>query len=578
MKDILDGKLLKKLFLGGGRWLTLHKQLLNEINIFPVPDRDTGFNMSFTARGAVKFLSGQAPASLALTAQRAARGAIMEAHGNSGVIFSQILHGFACGLEDKITATPSELSAAFSLASETAYNSLQTPWEGTILSFIRLISRESELLCQENSHINLVEFLVRLTEKGRLFFTSQPSPTVPEVLYTTGIVDAGALGLYCFFEGMSLVAQGRPLRINNADCDWYNRIGLLPSTASFKLATKVSPLLFKYCSEFTLTDSSCPSKAVLERELAKLGNSVIISSGQNLLKIHLHTNTPNLVEKLLTNYGKIISKKTDNLDEQCSDRLFNMTQTSLAAVSPGLKEEKFSMISQPISSQREKLQLQTAFVCPWGDGFDEYFQDGWGFVVLPFNQNDDPPNWQLLKKTYLWADTNQNSLRPTLFANPNFFIKPSNRAILTSSPAIWSQNCPDWLQLCKVQNPIQLLALLTSKNFNGCFNNLSNLIWGDISKSSNLSNEAKFEGNPILIVKKNGDCLGRTNCLSEAIELFIESLPSPPGQRLLLAAGLECTTDAAEEAIEELMGNWPQLLIQLFYGGQPDSEMLVYAE
>ncbi|MGM9998524.1 MAG: DAK2 domain-containing protein [Candidatus Bruticola sp.] len=574
LKKTLDGKLLKKLLLGGGRWLTLHRRLLNEINIFPVPDRDTGSNMSFTVRGTVKILCGTVPTSVASTAQRAALGALMEAHGNSGVIFSQILHGFAKGLEGLSVATPSDLALALHSAAEAAYNSLQEPIEGTILSLISFFSQQAKQLCQENPDVDLISFLVQLTEKGRYFLSSnQLNRECPEVLRTAQIADAGAVGLYYFFEGMSRVAQGLPLCLGNPREDSSSFISRLNSAIVPELDSVTITPSFRYCSEFTLTNCNRLDKAVLEQGLIELGSSVIVSAVQNFLKVHLHTDFPDLAEKFLSNYGQIIGTKIDNLAEQCLNRN-KIIAPEDALTAPTPCEENFSMLGRPSHSKLDKLQLPTIFICPWGNGFDEYFQEGWGFILLPLNEAEHSYLKYLNNRRI--SDKDQAYIKPILFTKNKFISRENSPLSLTEQHINWLNNSRKYLHLYTLQNQIQLLALLTSENFHGCFDNLSDLNWGEID--STFSKNREFENNSIRIVKKNGDYLGQANGLSGAVELYISSLPYPPRKRMLLTSGLNCSADTTEEAIEKLMKNYPKLTIQLLYGGQPDSEMLVYAE
>lgn len=276
--------------------------------------------MSFTVRGALRALA-HAPSSetLGQAAQRAASGALWEAHGNSGVIFSQILHGFACSLDDKSEASIQDLTAALHKSTEFAYRALQHPAEGTILSFIRILGEEAEKFSQcENKH-DLVSFLHTILDESRYFFDIKDDDERPEALRQAQTADAGALGLHFFFAGMLRVAQGRSLSGWERDDEEIAFIEKLKFGAIDSISFVHTPT-YQYCSEFLLTD--CPNniKNQIEAELTSLGNSLVIAQTPKLLKVHIHTDSPQIISAILSNYGRLIDCKKDDLTEQCQSR------------------------------------------------------------------------------------------------------------------------------------------------------------------------------------------------------------------------------------------------------------------
>lgn len=276
--------------------------------------------MSFTVRGALRALA-HAPSSetLGQAAQRAASGALWEAHGNSGVIFSQILHGFACSLDDKSEASIQDLTAALHKSTEFAYRALQHPAEGTILSFIRILGEEAEKFSQcENKH-DLVSFLHTILDESRYFFDIKDDDERPEALRQAQTADAGALGLYFFFAGMLRVAQGRSLSGWERDDEEIAFIEKLKFGAIDSISFVHAPT-YRYCSEFLLTD--CPNniKKQIEAKLTSLGNSLVIAQTPKLLKVHIHTDSPQIISAILSNYGRLIDCKKDDLTEQCQSR------------------------------------------------------------------------------------------------------------------------------------------------------------------------------------------------------------------------------------------------------------------
>lgn len=276
--------------------------------------------MSFTVRGALRALA-YAPSSetLGQAAQRAASGALWEAHGNSGVIFSQILHGFACSLDDKNEASIQDLTAALRKSADFAYRALRHPAEGTILSFIRILGEEAEKFSLREDKHDLVSFLRTILDESRYFFDIKDDDERPEALRQAQTADAGALGLYFFFAGMLRVAQGRSLSGWERDDEEIAFIEKLKFGAIDSVSFVHAPT-YRYCSEFLLTD--CPNnvKDQIEAKLASLGNSLVIAQTPKLLKIHVHTDSPQIISDILRNYGRLIDSKKDDLTEQCQSR------------------------------------------------------------------------------------------------------------------------------------------------------------------------------------------------------------------------------------------------------------------
>lgn len=320
MITALNSKTFKKIFVGGGRWLTLHRRFLNRLNVYPVPDGDTGTNMSFTVRGALRALKGaHSSETVGQTAQRAASGALWEAHGNSGVIFSQILHGFACSLGDRNEASIQDLTAALHQSADFAYRALQNPAEGTILSFIRILGEQAEFFLRRSEKSDLVSFLRTILIESRYFFDFKDGDERPEALRQAQTADAGALGLYFFFVGMLRVAQGRSLSWCERDKEEIAFIEKLKFGAADSFSFIQVPT-YQYCSEFLLTDCQNDIKNKIEAELAPLGDSLVIAQTPKLLKIHMHTDCPQTVSNILLRYGHLIDSKKDDLAEQCVSR------------------------------------------------------------------------------------------------------------------------------------------------------------------------------------------------------------------------------------------------------------------
>ena len=312
----LNSKTFKKIFIGGGRWLTLHRRFLNRLNVYPVPDGDTGTNMSLTIRGALRALAyGSGAETVGQAAQRAASGALWEAHGNSGVIFSQILHGFASSLSDKKEASIQDLTAALRQSATFAYRSLSHPAEGTILSFIRILAEQAELALEQEER-DLVSFLSHILRQSQYFFDINDNDERPQALRQAKVVDAGALGLYFFLAGMLRIAQSHSLSGGEVDSGEVAFIERLKFSIANFIPVIQTPA-YQYCSEFLLADYPPNLRSKIEAELAPWGDSLVMAQTPKLLKIHLHTDVPQIVNSILLRYGRLIDSKKDDLTKQC---------------------------------------------------------------------------------------------------------------------------------------------------------------------------------------------------------------------------------------------------------------------
>ncbi len=300
----LDGPRLCALFSDASSLLQRHVQALNAINVFPVPDGDTGTNMHLTLRAGVAKLTDTDP-DVSSAAQALAHGTLMGARGNSGVILSQILHGLAIGLEGQREADGATLAAALSTASDAAYSALSEPREGTILTVIR----EAAEAVAEQPPDTAEEVLARAATAAHEAVAR--TPELLPVLKEAGVVDAGGLGLAIVLEGLSRSLRGETLDVNLApdvavDAAWRSDASSLHRAEHGESG---------YCTEFMVSGDGLEPPAIREH-LGAMGTSLLVVGGDDLLRVHLHTTLPDDALAYGRTLGEISHVKVDNLEGQ----------------------------------------------------------------------------------------------------------------------------------------------------------------------------------------------------------------------------------------------------------------------
>ena len=324
--EVIDAKLLQNMFVAGAKLLDEKKQMVNEMNVFPVPDGDTGTNMSLTMLAAAKEVEKIDPTSIVAVGNAAASGSLRGARGNSGVILSQLIRGFAKGL----TETPIDtltLANAFQSGVDTAYKAVMKPKEGTILTVAREIATKAMQLSMEITDIE--EFAKKVLEHG--YEVLHQTPEMLPVLKEAGVVDAGGQGLLCILEGAAMVITG-DIKIN------IKKPVSKPNEAAFSALKNFNTedITFGYCTEFIVDrkkDANYDEMAMREY-LETIGDSIVAVSDETFIKIHVHTDNPGLALQKGLEFGALTSIKIENMREQHSSIFDESTQQTEEPVGP----------------------------------------------------------------------------------------------------------------------------------------------------------------------------------------------------------------------------------------------------
>ena len=342
--NTIDAAMLKKCFLAGAANLEAKKEIINELNVFPVPDGDTGTNMTMTILSAAKEVSNIASPNFENLSKAISGGSLRGARGNSGVILSQLFRGFTKEIKSVTVIDAPILARAFQKATETAYKAVMKPKEGTILTVAKGLSDKMNELACENG--DLEEILGQVLEHGR--YVLSQTPEMLPVLKEAGVVDSGGQGLIEVLSGIYDCLLGKEIDLTAA-------LGTT-TTAKVEADTTQADIKYGYCTEFIINiekkfdnGDELNFKAYLEL----IGDSIVVVADDEIVKVHVHTNDPGLaIQKALT-YGSLSKMKIDNMREEHREKLIKEAQKAEAekkaaeeaAKKPAEPKKKYGFIS-----------------------------------------------------------------------------------------------------------------------------------------------------------------------------------------------------------------------------------------
>jgi DAK2 domain fusion protein YloV len=346
-------------------WLERNRERINALNVFPVPDGDTGDNMMLTLRGALKALESKEPASLADACDALAEGALQGSRGNSGVILSQMLAGFAAALRDADRVTPQVLAAAFLRAAEEGFKAHSEPVEGTMMTVMRDVAHTATALAAQP--LSLAEFLQAVLDEARE--SVERTQTLLPRLQQAGVVDAGGEGIAVLLEGVVRFFSGEPL-------DALVIAGASHQAANLDELDMSEEDRFGYCTNFLLSGEDIDVDA-FRRMVLGLGRSALVVGNSRAVKVHVHTEQPGEIITRALQLGTLHQLKLDNMDDQYRDLLV---------------AKRRAEASTPPRSVATALVAVVA-----GDGFRRLFEHDAGAIVVAGGQSMNPSTGDLLE-------------------------------------------------------------------------------------------------------------------------------------------------------------------------------------
>ena len=326
----LNGLLLKSLLESGANNLTNDYRRIDDLNVFPVPDGDTGTNMQLTINAGVKEILGEIHESIHEMSKKFSRGLLMGARGNSGVILSQLFRGLYVGFEEQVTVDATSLVRGFRGGVEQAYKSVMNPVEGTMLTVAREATEECERVIKATDTIETVfETYIKAAHKSL-----ENTPNLLDKLKEAGVIDSGGAGYLLIVEGMYQALIGKPV-------DKQEQFDYVSDAA----AMHIDHDEFGYCTEFIIRSQSEEDvEAMLRAQLPSLGDSIVVVQDDDLVKVHLHTLTPGDALNLAQRYGEFVTLKIENMQVQ-HENITHGALTGVTVEAPKGPRKKYGIVA-----------------------------------------------------------------------------------------------------------------------------------------------------------------------------------------------------------------------------------------
>lgn len=384
--NTIDAKALQKAFLAGAKGLEAKKEWINELNVFPVPDGDTGTNMTLTIMAAAKEVAALEEPTMETLAKAISSGSLRGARGNSGVILSQLFRGFTKEIKTVDVITTTTLANAFVRGTETAYKAVMKPKEGTILTVAKGMADKAVELVTETEDI--IEFARQVIEHGD--YVLSQTPEMLPILKQAGVVDSGG-------QGLMQVVKGALDGLLGKEVDMSMEGGSAPVKQEAGQAEAID-IKFGYCTEFIINiekpygeKEELSFKAYLE----SIGDSIVVVSDDDVVKVHVHTNDPGLAIQRALTYGSLSRMKIDNMREEHEEKLIKDAEKKAA-------EEKMAAMQ----SKEEPRKPYGFIAVSIGEGFGEIFRGIGADYLIEGGQTMNPSTEDMLNAIeHVNADT-----------------------------------------------------------------------------------------------------------------------------------------------------------------------------
>lgn len=541
MTNTIDAKMLAKMFLAGAKNLESKKEWINELNVFPVPDGDTGTNMTLTIMSAAKDVAAMENPDMLSLCKAISSGSLRGARGNSGVILSQLFRGFTKSIREKDTLDVPVLADAFEKAVETAYKAVMKPKEGTILTVAKgVYTRARELAEDGCTDLNL--FLEEVIKHGDVVL--EQTPELLPVLKQAGVVDSGGQGLMQVLKGAYDAFLGKEIDYTIAET---------PAKEPSKDKGPVeADIKFGYCTEFIIMlnrNFNIKNEMDFKAYLESIGDSIVVVADEDVVKVHVHTNDPGLAIQRALKYGALSNMKIDNMRLEHQEKLFKESQIKEAA------------------QQEEKMpHKEVAFVAvSVGEGINEIFKGLGVDYIIEGGQTMNPSTEDMLNAIEkVNADT--------------IFILPNNKNIIMAA------------NQAQAMTEDKKIIVIPTKTVPQGITAVINYV-PDMSPEENAENMAREIGNvktgqvtyavrdTMIDDKeiKQGDYMGigDAGILSVGSEVddtaydMIREMMEEDLELISLYYGADVTEEKAQALKARIEEAYPDSDIELQYGGQP---------
>lgn len=534
----IDGHLLKEMLLSGANELDNRKAMVNSLNVFPVPDGDTGTNMSATMASAASEINQVKNVTLQSIGDALALGSLMGARGNSGVILSQLLRGFSKYLKGKETINTKDFAAALKEGVATAYRAVMKPTEGTILTVARESAEAAETIAKEEDDVYI--FLKRVIAAAE--DTLNRTPDMLPVLKQAGVVDAGGKGLTVIYEGM--IKRLESGMVTEKKDQSAVKEEATPKTSYDDIDT--SDIKYGYCTEFFIKSSNGDPEKF--RDIIKAyGDSIAVVGTDTLIKVHIHTNTPGTVLNEAMKLGELSRIKIDNMREQHRSLSDDMAHDEPKQESVATQEKEYGLITVAM-----------------GDGIRDIFKDLGVDVIIEGGQTMNPSTQDILE-----AVEKINAKNIIILPNNGNIVMAAQQARDISKKNVYvvpTKSIPQGITAVIALNP----ELTPEENLEEMTSAIENVKTGQVTYAvrDTVVNDVEIkEGN--IIGMYNGKLVKSGAELDAVTKELLDEMMDEDSELVTILYGKDASEDSAKELAEYLEGNYPDCEVTINYGGQP---------
>lgn len=541
MIQYIEGKMLRDMFVSGANNLQNHKELVDKLNVFPVPDGDTGTNMSLTISYAMKELAKVENDSITEIGKSLSKGSLMGARGNSGVILSQIIRGFSKSIEGKEQISTEDLAKAFKNGSDTAYKAVIKPIEGTILTVVRESGEYAIKAAKKEK--DLLKFLEMVIDEANK--SLERTPELLKNLKEAGVVDSGGKGLVLIYEGMYEALKGNPIKakdLNDSNVSEVKQAGTSINTEDIK---------FCYCTEFILESNSISDTEIRDIML-KYGDSLAVVGDEGIIKVHVHTNDPGLVLQDALKHGQLVTIKIENMKLQHENILVGDTDE----IAQSVEEKEYGFIATSM-----------------GEGLAKIFKDFGVDYIIEGGQTMNPSTEDFMK-----AIDSINAKTIFIFPNNSNIIMAANQAKELSDKniiVIPTKNTPQGFTALVNFNA----DASVDENEQALMESLTMVKSGQVTfavRDTVMNDVEVKEGNIIGIAESK--LMDAGDSVDEITTSLVEKLVDEDSAIITLFYGEDVTEEDANNLRDELEEKFEDLDIELYYGGQPLYYYLISVE
>ena len=546
---IIDAKTLKKAFLAGAQNLEAKKEWINELNVFPVPDGDTGTNMTMTIMSAAREVAALEDPTMETLAKAISSGSLRGARGNSGVILSQLFRGFTKEIRQTESITTTVLANAFVRATETAYKAVMKPKEGTILTVAKGMSDKAVELVTETEDI--ISFAEQVIAHGD--YVLSQTPEMLPILKQAGVVDSGGQGLMQVVKGALDGLLGKEIDLTAVE-------GNRPAIQVESSDIETSEIKFGYCTEFIINVEKpydMDEEHRFKGYLSSIGDCVVVVSDDDVIKVHVHTNDPGLaIQKALT-YGSLSRIKIDNMREEHQEKLIKEAE-KIAKAQKAEEEAQKAKAEEP----RKPYGFIAVSV---GDGLGEIFKGIGADYLIEGGQTMNPSTEDMLTAIdHVNADT--------------IYILPNNsNIILAAEQATHLVEGKNIIVVPSKTVPQGITAIINfvpdmtpEENKANMIEEMSRVKTGQITYAvrNTVIDDKEIKQDDFMGIGDQG-ILAVGKELEATVLDMIEQLIDEDSAIVSIYYGEDAREDAANAIGEKITEAHPDVEVEVHYGGQP---------